>query len=170
MSCNLTQGFPISCKQGPGGIKNIFVTEQSALNTLTTSGGTVVSITLQAGAQFFQYSLRKGTGEFTESVETNEANGSYYYKDDVKIVLYQLSANKWSEINLLAQNLLLLIIQDNLGNYWLTGTVNGAQLQTSTGKTGKAFGDLNGYDLVFLAEEPQPMYAVPAALMPALLA
>jgi hypothetical protein len=168
MACSLTQGFPLNCKQGPGGIKNIFLTEQANLATFVASGGTVQTITLNSGKQFWQYSLRKATSEYTESVETNEANGSYYYKDDIKIVLYQLSANKWSEINLLAQNLLLVIVQDNLGNYWLTGTVNGAQLQTSTGKTGKAFGDLNGYDLAFLAEEPQPMFSVPAALMPAL--
>jgi len=170
MSCSLTQGFPLACRNGVGGIKAIFLTEQSSLATLSASGGTVTAITLTGGSQFFQYSLRKATSEYTESIETNEANGSVYYKDDIKVVLYQLSANKWSEFNLLAQNLLLVIILDNMGNYWLTGTVNGAQLQTSSGKTGKAFGDLNGYDLAFLAEEPQPMYAVPAGLMPALLA
>jgi hypothetical protein len=169
MACALTQSFPLGCRDSVGGIKTLYITEQANLASITTSGSTVTAITLNSGKVFWTYSLRKATSEFTEAITTSEANGSVYYKDDIKAVLYKLDANKQAELANLAQNLLLVIVLDNNGSYWLTGLVNGAQLQTSQAKTGKAFGDLNGYDLSLEAEEPQPAYNVPSNLIAALL-
>jgi hypothetical protein len=169
MSCNLTQGFPLACKDSVGGIKTLFLLEQSNVATFTASGQTVISLTLNAGKIFWEYDLRKATSEMTSAITTSEANGSTFYKTDIKFVMYKMDANKWGELQSLAQQLVVAIVRDNNNNYWFVGYVNGGNLLTSQGKTGKAFGDLNGFDLSLEFEEPNPLYLVPASLIPALI-
>jgi hypothetical protein len=68
-----------------------------------------------------------------------------------------------NQVRVLAQNPnLSIIIETNNGSengaarWFLMGQVNGAQLLSGTSATGTAFSDLNGYNLVFSGNEPNP--------------
>jgi len=68
-----------------------------------------------------------------------------------------------NQIRVLAQNPNLSIIietqngsETGAARWFLMGQVNGAQLLSGTGQTGTAFSDLNGYNLVFSGNEPNP--------------
>lgn len=171
MACALTQSIPLDCRNSTGGIKSIFVT--NLLNQTagpTVSGGTVTAYTLLTGNKFFRYDFRKATGEFTETQTLSDANWTTFFAGDIKIQFTKLEVNKQNEMYLLGQNDLVVIVLDNNGQYWLCATVNGATLSKVDGKTGKAFGDFNGYQIEIKYEEPKPAYLLPAALLPALLA
>ena len=45
---------------------------------------------------------------------------------------------------------------DGVGKFFYLGQENGLQLLSGTGATGTAFGDLNGYNLTFTGQEPEP--------------
>ena len=68
-----------------------------------------------------------------------------------------------NQVRVLAQNPNLSIIietqngsEDGEARWFLMGQVNGAQLLSGTSQTGTAFSDLNGYNLVFSGNEPNP--------------
>jgi hypothetical protein len=170
-TCSLTQNLPIDCRQTTGGIKSIFVT--NLLNQSVapvSSGGTVTaySLTAGSGAKFFRYDFRKATGEFTETSTLSDPNWTIFYAGDIKIQFTKLEVNKQQELHLLAQNDLIVIVLDNNGQYWLCATTNGATLTKVDGKTGKNFGDLNGYQLEIKYQEPLPALLLPSSFIPAL--
>lgn len=170
-ACALTQNIPLDCRQSVGGIKSVFVTNllnQTATGPVT-SGGTVVSYALLTGFKFFRYDFRKATGEWIETQTLSDNNWTQFFSGDIKIQFTKLEVNKQQEMLLLGENDLVVIVLDNNGQYWLTSTVNGATLSKIDGKSGKSFGDFNGYQIEIKYEEPKPAYLLPAALLPALL-
>jgi hypothetical protein len=169
MSCSLTQNLPLGCRNSEGGIKSVFVTSYENTATLTTSGGTVLTFTLTPGSQFFQYSLRKQTGSLTQTTTINDENGTVYYAPSVVFTLIQLQANTRSELALLAQNDLMVIVLDNNGSYWLVGSDKGLQMTTGSSDTGTKFSDLNGYKVTIAnGGESYPMLQVPSSLIASL--
>lgn len=171
MACALTQNIPLDCRQSTGGIKSIFVTALSNQTAEpTVSGGTVTAYTLSTGGgfKFFRYDFRKATGEWTETETLSDANWTIFYDGDIKIQFTKLEVNKRNEMYLLGQNDLAVIILDNNGQYWLAGTKNGATLTKVDGKSGKAFGDFNGYQVELKYNEPLAAFLLPASFITAL--
>ncbi len=107
----------------------------------------------------------KETAALTENITTNDTNGTLFFEQDLTFTIRKMQASLSQEIKLLAQNRLMIIVLDRNGKYWLLGQNNGAELQPSTSVTGTAFGDMNGYNLVFKAKEENPMNEVAANLI-----
>lgn len=170
MSCALTQGYTLDCRDNVGGIKEIYITELGNKATLTAASGVITAFTLSSGKQFFKYELEKETAELTENFQTNDVNGTVFYEQDIMLPIRKLQASTRNEIKLLAQNRLMIIVKDRNGKYWLLGENNGCELQPSTGKTGKAMGDFNGYELTFKGKEEDPMQEVSSGLIATLSA
>jgi hypothetical protein len=68
-----------------------------------------------------------------------------------------------NQVKVLAQNPDLRIVVetnngsvDAVGKFFLIGQRNGAQLLSGTAQSGTGFGDLNGYNLTFSGQEPDP--------------
>jgi len=47
-----------------------------------------------------------------------------------------------------------VIVETQNGVYWWVGLKNGANLTASTAGAGKAYGDLNGYNITITGSEP----------------
>ena len=169
MSCALTQGYTLDCRDNVGGVKEVYITELVNMNTPTITSGTVTSITMHTGTQFWKYQLEKETSSLVEHIITNDANGTVHYEQALDFSIRKLQANWRNEIRLLAQNRLAIIVLDRNGKYWLCGMNNGAELQNSDTLTGKGMGDFNGYQLKFLGKEEQPMPQVVLSSFDALL-
>ncbi|MEJ0081581.1 MAG: hypothetical protein WDM78_11700 [Puia sp.] len=163
-TCALTQGFLIRIVPNTGGIKSLFITERGNLTGITVSGGTVSALTVATGKRYWRYDFKRATGEYEEKQSINDANDTIIYNQDIKISLTKMEVNKRNEIQLLGQNTLSIIVLDNNGTYWLTGSDSYMRLITSDGKSGKSLGDKNGYDLNFTGEESYPAYVVPSGL------
>ena len=154
MACVLTTGFSLDCKDTVGGIKNIWIVESAAKGTQTKdASGNITAWTLSATKNFFKYELRKATSSMEVTVQPNQANGTTFYEQKLDLKLGKMEVYKRNEIKLLAQNLLLIIVQDRNGTFWLLGNDNGCDLASGKGATGTAMGDFNGWDLSFIAME-----------------
>lgn len=172
MSCNLTSGRTLACRDSIGGMKEILLTELANKNTLsTTSEGLIDAFSLLTGKQFWRFELVKETSDFVENIQTNEENGTIFYETDVNLVFNKRDVATRNQVKLMGTSGGLMgILRDNNGTYWLAGEVNGLFLQPSKSGSGKAFGDRNGYELVFKAKEPDLMKEVDSSLIATLLA
>lgn len=155
MSCALTTGFTLDCRNSNGGIEAVYFTEIANKATLTSASGLVSALTLSTGKQFFKYELRKKTSVFEQNIQVNNENGTVFYEQTLSVKLDKLEITKRNEILLLAQNNLMVIIKDNNGVYWLMGETRGALLNGGKGSTGTAYGDMSGFELTFMGEEPE---------------
>jgi hypothetical protein len=154
MSCALTTGFTLDCRNSNGGIEAVYFTELAKKASITSASGVITAFTLTSGI-FFKYELRKKTSQFEQNIQVNNENGAVYYEQNLTIKLDKLETTRRNEILLLAQNSLMVIVKDNNGKYWLMGETRGATLSGGKGSTGTSYSDLSGFELSFQAEEPE---------------
>lgn len=170
MACALTTGFTLDCRNSNGGIEAVYFTEIANKATLTSASGAISAFTLTTGKQFFKYELRKKTGLLEQNIQINNENGTVFYEQTLTIKLDKMETAKRNEILLLARTNLMAIVKDNNGKYWLVGETRGTLLSSGKGGTGTAFGDMNGFELTFVGEEPELAKEVAAGLMTTLTA
>lgn len=153
MSCVLTTGFALDCKDGVGGIKNIWIIQSSKKGTFTKDvSGSVTAWTPTANS-LFKYELRKASSSFETDIMTSQQNGTTFYETKLAIQLNKMEAYKRNELKLLAQQLLIIIVLDKNGVYWVLGDSNGMDMTTGKGNSGTAMGDFNGWNIEFTAQE-----------------
>ena len=155
MPCALTQGYTLDCKDSLGGIKAVWMIESGNVTAVTEASGIVSAITKSAGKVFRKYELVKATGSLTETITASVENGTVFYAQELSIVLNKLQANTRNEILLLAQNTLMVVVQDANDKYWLLGRTQGCDVTGGTAATGTAQGDRNGYTLTITGAEKQ---------------
>jgi hypothetical protein len=148
----------------------VYIAQLEHKDTLSESSeGVIDTFTLATGKQFWQYDLVHSTGNYSDDPQLDRQNGSNFHLTTLNLILNKREVAKRNEIINLAQNRLMIIIEDKTGTLWLMGEVNGAMMATSTSPSGTAMGDRNGYELVFNAEEAEPMSTVDPALIPVLI-
>ncbi|HVX49556.1 MAG TPA: hypothetical protein VHB48_05335 [Chitinophagaceae bacterium] len=165
MSCALTQGFNLDCRDAVGGLKEIYITELGSISSVTEASGTISAITNASGKQFWKYSLIRETSNAEETITGNEQNGTIFYAQKVDVILNKRQVSVRNEILLLAKNKLAIVAVDNIGNAWLYGRVNGLMLNAGTSPTGTAWGDRNGYTLTFSGNETELAPMVQASVI-----
>lgn len=165
MACALTSSYTLDCRDNVGGIKKVYFTELANVTSFTSASGVITAITMVSTKVFRVYELEKETGEFSDNPTTSQENGTLYYEQDLTVPIRKLSATLSSEIKLLAQNRLVAIVLDRNGKYFVLGKNNGMELEPSTGKSGKAMGDYNGYNLVFKGKEEDFAYETSSAVV-----
>jgi len=160
-TCDITSGFTLGCRDNVGGITNLFILSGSITDVTDVSEGLIGGIT--GSGEFFKYELFRQTSDFTEAITATPENGTVYYEQTANAVFFKLQSSTRNQIKVLAQNPnLKVIVQtnngtvDGVGQYWLLGQERGMQLLSGTGQTGVEFGALNGYNLSFTGQEPNP--------------
>ena len=157
MACELTAGFELQCKDTIGGIKAIYLQQQSFFRDITIDP-TTQEVTGFPTADVYMYACPKHTGSFTEEVASSVENGTIYYTQTVTATFFKLSAARRKQLELVAKNRLIVFVLDNNNNIWMIGRTDGAEVTAMTTATGTAKGDLNGYTITFTAEEPNKAY------------
>lgn len=153
MSCALTAGYTLACKDSVGGLKKIYLDNFADVSYGAETNGDISTAT----GGFFEYELPMNTAQFTETVTSSIENGTTFYQTELTIVLPKLTAALRNELKLLAQGKLALIAVDRNGTNWILGLENGVYLTTGTSATGTAMGDLNGMTLTFTSMEKSPI-------------
>ena len=159
MSCSLTTGYALGCRDSVGGIKTIFVQTLNATGSVNTNGsGLVTGFTPSSvSGSWFEYDLTKATSSMTETLNASTENGTLFYTPEVTFTINKLQTSVRNELRLLARNRLLVIVLDNNGRYWLLGAANGLEASAGTAGTGTAFGDRSGYEMTLTGMEPDAM-------------
>lgn len=171
MACTIIEGRQIDCRDSIGGIAEIYVAEFANVPqaNITASSGSITALSCSSGKKFYTYQMEKENASFEEKVVSSRENGTLYYEQTLTFNFKKQSAALRNDLHILAQNRLMFIVKDNNGLFRLMGQVNGADIGDSSATTGKAFGDLNGYNLTFTAMEKEPASYVSQALVTGVL-
>jgi len=160
MSCDITSGFTLGCRDNTGGLKNIYILSGSIDST---SGTTGLLSELSGSGTFYKFELTRQTGDFTEAINANVENGTIFYEQTANCPFHKLQSSTRNQVRVLAKNPDIKMIvetnngsEDGVGTFFLLGQTRGLSLSGGQGQTGTAFGDLNGYTLTFTGQEPEP--------------
>lgn len=160
MSCDITSGFTLGCRDNVGGVKNIYILSGS-VTTVTDSAGSISD--LAGDGVFYKFELQRNVGDFTETPTPSLENGTVFYTQTVNAAFHKLQASIRNQVKVLAQKPAIKIVvetengsDDNVGQFFYVGRYRGATLTGGSGTTGTAFGDANQYSLTFEATEPYP--------------
>ena len=160
MPCDITSGFQLGCRDNTGGLKSIYILSGSITN-ITGSQGLITSIS--GSGVWYEFQLFRQTSNYNEELVATPENGTIVYNQTCNAVFFKMQTSVRNQVRVLAQNPNLAIIietqngsETGAARWFLMGQVNGSQLLSGTAQTGTAFSDLNGYNLVFSGNEPNP--------------
>lgn len=155
-SNQISAGIAVLCDNNAGGIKRILVAELcNVQSTAVTTEGTVDSITMETGKQFWEINTQRLTASLEENETNNLDNGSKYYDQVLNIVLAKRDTAKRNAIKLMGagQKDLAFLVQDSNNYWWCVGFNEGLKLFTNTSGTGTKKEDLNGYTIQFTGQD-----------------
>lgn len=168
-TCDITSGFSLGCRDNVGGITNLYILSGSIDTVSTVSEGLIDAIS--GSGEFYKFELFRQTSDYSEAITSTPENGTVFYEQTVNAVFFKLQSATRNQVKVLAQNPNLKVIVetnngtvDGVGRYWLLGEDRGLQLLSGNGASGTAFGDLNGYNLTFTGQEPNPASEVSGSL------
>jgi hypothetical protein len=160
MACDITSGFQLGCRDNTGGLKSIYILSGS-ISSISGSQGLITSIS--GSGVWYEFQLFRQTSNYSEELVATPENGTIVYNQTCNAVFFKMQTSVRNQVRVLAQNPNLAIIietqngsETGAARWFLMGQVNGAQLLSGTAQTGTAFSDLNGYNLVFSGNEPNP--------------
>ena len=160
MSCDITSGFTLGCRDNTGGLKNIYILSGSVDST---SGTTGLLSELSGSGTFYKFELTRQTGDFTEAINANVENGTIFYEQTVNAPFHKLQSSTRNQVRVLAKNPNIKMIvetnngsEDGVGTFFYLGQTRGLSLSGGQGQTGTGFGDANQYLLTFTGQEPEP--------------
>jgi len=173
-TCDITSGFTLGCRDNSGGIKNLYILSGSVDTITDASEGLINGIS--GSGEFFKFELFRQTSDFVETITSTPENGTIFYEQAVNAIFFKLQSSTRNQMRVLAKNPNLKIIvetnngsEDGVGKFFYLGEENGLQLTGGTGASGTAFGDLNGYTLNFVGQEPEPASEVSGSDLTAVL-
>ena len=170
MSCYISSGVDLGCSDGIGGIKSIWV--------LGASGGTAPSVSVVAitgttgpitgitgSGVWYNFELKRNTSSLAQNTTKNFENGTIFWEQVLTAVLFKYDQDKRNQLLVLGQNdkIQIVAVDQNDVAYYL-GQVNGLYLSGGSAATGTAFGDRNGFELIFTGQEAEPANVVNGAL------
>lgn len=158
MSCGaLSYGFDYECNDGIGGVKqgSILITQWDNISATpyVASGGIVTAITQAGSTNFYRYQVRKFIASNPIEGVSDPKTGTKMYTSTFNFSLFNMSASKNVNLQLLMGKPLAVIFQDNNDKYWAIGLSNGAEALTVSGGTGVEGTDMNGYTINITAME-----------------
>lgn len=170
MSCSITSGITLSCKDSQGGIDYLYISDLPTYDTITVDAEGIVTSLDASGTPvaitFYKYEVPKQSSSFTETINADNTAQTVFYQQDALMVFTKMEAAKRDQIKLLAQNpSLLVVVKDGNGKFWSVGITRGAELSAGTTSTGTAYGDRNGGEITLTGLEPNPSYEVAAAFV-----
>lgn len=164
MSCNLTAGIPLGCRDNVGGLMTMWITDFSNIASVTSNTGDTIT-QISGSGTFYEFQLIRTSSQHTETVNASLENGTVFYQGETVTYFAKLEQAKRNILKTLAQSQkLAIVIEDNNGDYFYLGQTYGCFISAGTSVTGKALGDQNGYNLTFQYLEPNPMNQLSGSL------
>jgi len=170
MSCYISSGVQLGCSDGIGGIKTIYVlgatgATEPSVSGITYSGATGPITGISGSGTWFQFELKRNTSSLSQNTTKSFENGTIYWEQVLTAVLFKYDQEKRNQLKVLGQNdqIQIIAVDQNDVQYYL-GQVNGMYLSGGSAATGTAFGDRNGFEMIFTGQEPQPANVISGTL------
>ena len=149
MSCLISKGKLLGCKDQRGGYKNLYFANYEDYGFVVAAHEVTSLGTL---AEVFKYEVKATTNALTETGTSSEDNGTFLNAQSVAVTLPKLSADLQGQIQLICASRPYVFVEDYNGNVLLLGATNGT-MSSCTKVSGGAGGDLSGFTLAITAEE-----------------
>lgn len=153
MSCLLTAGRTIPCKDVVGGIKAVYFVNFGDITGITESADEITDMTGTFSA--YKYDL-KGNSSFEQSFNSSRENGTTFFEQTLNLTFTKLTKEDNKELKLMAYGRPQVVVLDYNDNAFFMGSKNGAEVTGGTIVTGAAMGDLSGYTLTLTSQEVKP--------------
>lgn len=155
MSCDISAGRTLPCKDGIGGIKNVYFANYGAISVTEEADDSILATAFNLDP-FYKYDINNGASSLTQNIQSNKENGTTAFEQVLELTLPRLSKEDNQQVKLLAFGRPHIVVEDYNGNFWLVGKENGCDVTGGSIVTGAAMGDLAGYTLTFTAMERKP--------------
>jgi hypothetical protein len=159
MACYITSGEELGCSDSIGGIKKVYIVGGGGEVTGYTynAAGAITGATSTTGTTLYGFELKRGVSSLTQTLNKSYENGTVFFTQELTIALYKYDTAKRDKLKVLSQNdnIQIVAIDQNDVQYFL-GQVNGMYLSGGSAATGTAFGDRNGFEMIFTGQEHEP--------------
>ena len=171
MSCYISSGVALGCSTGVGGIKKIYIVGNSGSTLGGVTGftydadGGITGATSAANTTLYGFELKRNTSSLAQNTTANFENGTVFWEQVLTAILFKYDQDKRNQLLLLGQNpqIQIVAIDQNDVQYFL-GQEHGMYLSGGSAGTGTAYGDRNGFELIFTGQESQPARVVEGSL------
>ena len=157
MACeNLSLGRLKPCKDTVGGIKNIYFVNYGDFDGIVYNAtDTDVIDDLALSFNAYKYEVHFSSS-FTQNIQSSMENGTTAFEQVLEVTLPKLTKDDHKEIKLISFGHPHVIVEDQNGNYFVAGLLNGMAVTGGTIVTGLNMGDLSGYTLTLTGMEKVP--------------
>ena len=149
------KGITLDCNPVLAGIKRVYLGYNDQLTITPDPQTQTATIAAKEGAtataKLYAYDIVANTGGLTSTVTKNEQNGTRYYTNTIAMQFNRLEAAKHLEVQAMAAEALVAIVETNDGKYWVVGADSYLSATESNVQTGSSFDDLNGYTISLAA-------------------
>ena len=148
-------GIKLDCNPVLAGIKRVYLGYNDQLTITPDPQTQTATIAAKEGAsataKLYAYDIVANTGGLTSTITKNEQNGTRYYTNTIAMQFNRLEAAKHLEVQAMAAEALIAIVETNDGKYWVVGADSYLSATESNVQTGSSFDDLNGYTISLAA-------------------
>jgi hypothetical protein len=157
MACeNLSLGRLKPCKDTVGGIKNIYFVDYGDFDGIVYNAtDTDVIDDLAASFNAYKYEVHFSSS-FTQNIQSSMENGTTAFEQVLEVTLPKLTKEDHKELKLVSFGHPHVIVEDQNGNFFVAGLLNGMSVTGGTIVTGLNMGDLSGYTLTLTGMEKVP--------------
>ena len=157
MACeNLSLGRLKPCKDTVGGIKNIYFVDYGDFTGIDYNAtDTDVIDTLAGTFSAYKYEVHFSSS-FTQNIQSSMENGTTAFEQVLEVTLPKLTKEDHKELKLISFGHPHVIVEDQNGNFFVSGLLNGMSVTGGTIVTGLNMGDLSGYTLSLSGMEKVP--------------
>mgnify|MGYP003137750274 FL=1 len=154
MSCDVTAGRLINCRDIQGGIQAVYIINFGDMGAVTVTGDEVTDM---AGTfQAFRFDVRGAGNSLEQAITASSDNGTVFFEQTLSLSLPKLSKEDMVQFKLLSFGRPHCVIVDNNGNALLAGkefglTVSGGSITTSDTMAG-----MSGTTLTLTGQEKLP--------------
>lgn len=149
------KGITLDCNPVLAGIKRVYLGYNDQLTITPDPQTQTATIAAKEGAEstakLYAYDIVANTGGLTSTVTKNEQNGTRYYTNTITMQFTRLEAAKHLEVQAMAAEALVAVVETNDGRYWVVGADSYLSATESNVQTGSSFDDLNGYTISLAA-------------------
>ena len=160
MSCAITAGYAIDCRDSIGGVQAVYIAEFGNISNIVDASGLVTGLTKATGKKFYKFEVPQSTASSSDNGTGSIENGSVFFSHEVKLPLNKRDATTRNLILTLFKNRVIIVTLEKTGKYMIFGKGSGMWLNASTGASGVAAGDRAGYELTFSGVEKEPAMEV----------
>ena len=116
---------------------------------------TDVVTSIGTGVSAYKYDVHFASS-LTQNIQSSTENGTVAFEQVLELSMPKLSKEDNKEIKLIAYGHPHVVVEDQNGNFFLAGSVNGMEVTGGTIVTGTAMGDMSGYTLTLTGMERTP--------------